>query len=623
VKGLFRSAKGLVSLPLVGLVIFSLFIVACGSEEAAAPATEPAAVAPAASAATTAPVATKAPAAATTAAAATATPKPRPTATPKPVVKVPVQARLTVTTAPTSQGGFAVPGHGAAEGTTPHYDGLVNRHHKTNQTYPGMAKSWAVETNGKNWTFELRDDIYYNKGGKPTNVQFKAADIALTYGFPLGIDNKWASSIGYWTSVYHGPEYWATPDDFTFEFNLPKVNLDLIALSDRGIVSQQWWDEQGGVEGYSDDPIGTGPWTHLEWDSTTHALVEKVDDHFRQTPFFDEYQIILVTEGATQIAMLIAGESDISPVDAANFQVVRDAGMIIRKASLPATQIVGDIGYYRENSYVDPETGKHPGKVQCSPCAGYDPNDPLRVADARLALSHAVDRNALNTAFFNGDGFPLIEYFPPWQAAWKDEWAPYPGPQGKTGGEGGWPYDYNVDKAKAYLASAGFPNGFEMTIYCLSQRVGNLCDVAEAVQGYYADIGVTAKIVDMKVWGEFQSKIARCRCETSWMLMSAPSLDPPCQAPTWQMYWEGGNGWREFPEASVFLKKCQTVTSNEERVAETLKFGQAYWEQSMSTPFMWNYTYAGFNPAVVADYSVNMTRQGPRLYHEYTEPVYK
>ena len=89
------------------------------------------------------------------------------------------------------------------------------------------------------------------------------------------------------------------------------------------------------------------------------------------------------------------------------------------------------------------------------------------------------------------------------------------------------------------------------------------------------------------------------------------------------MYWEGGNGWREFPEASVFLKKCQTVTSNEERVQETLKFGQAYWEQSMSTPFMWNYTYAGYNPAVVAGYSVNMTRQGPRLFHEYTEPVYK
>ena len=132
--------------------------------------------------------------------------------------------------------------------------------------------------------------------------------------------------------------------------NRPKFNLDHLGLCGGGIVSKQHWDATGGVEGYSADPIGTGPWTHIEWDSTTHALVEKVDDHFRQTPFFDEYQIVLVSEGATQIAMLIAGESDISPVDAANFQVVRDAGMKIEKASLTATQVVGDIGYYRENS---------------------------------------------------------------------------------------------------------------------------------------------------------------------------------------------------------------------------------------------------------------------------------
>ena len=38
---------------------------------------------------------------------------------------------------------------------------------------------------------------------------------------------------------------------------------------------------------------------------------------------------------------------------------------------------------------------------------------------------------------------------------------------------------------------------------------------------------------------------------------------------------------------------------------------------------MWQYTWVGYNPSVVKEYSVNMSRYGPSLYHEFTEAVMK
>ena len=75
-----------------------------------------------------------------------------------------------------------------------------------------------------------------------------------------------------------------------------------------------------------------------------------------------------------------------------------------------------------------------------------------------------------------------------------------------------WSYDknlksasYDTDKAKALLAKAGYPNGFDITLWAMPvQRAynPNARLMAEMIQADWAKIGVKAKIVTYE-WGEY------------------------------------------------------------------------------------------------------------------------
>src|SRR5688572_25207219 len=140
---------------------------------------------------------------------------------------------------------------------------------------------------------------------------------------------------------------------------------------------------------------------------------------------------------------------------------VTGAGYRTSASTLPSLHQSIAITYYREDVYcvngqplpgTSVPCGKSPG--------GHDPNDPLRNPEVRLALNYAIDRNEFNQVYYNNLGFPELDYFPPWRADFQDEWAPIPGPNGRAGREGGWPYPYDPAQARQMLADGGFPNGF-------------------------------------------------------------------------------------------------------------------------------------------------------------------
>ena len=118
----------------------------------------------------------------------------------------------------------------------------------------------------------------------------------------------------------------------------------------------------------------------------------------------------------------------------------------------------------------------------------------------RQALNVAIDRNLINNKFFKGSGIPdPVEFFPPWRADCKDEWAPHPGPDGGTGCTGGgWPYPYDPQMGRDLLAEAGYPEGFDLTFYASPNLGGvpEIPDVAEAMAAMWGAIGVN---VDLQV----------------------------------------------------------------------------------------------------------------------------
>ena len=176
-------------------------------------------------------------------------------------------------------------------------------------------------------------------------------------------------------------------------------------------------------------PTGTGPFEFVSW--TPDTLKVKRNEHYWKPglPHVDTVTVRGVPENGTRIASLQAGETQfIYPVPAemipvvgrdSRFKLVNDPSIIARYASMNVMK---------------------------------KPFDDVRV---RQALNYAVDKAAYIKVVFNGAAEPLKSPIPPKLTFYKEQ------------GE----YAYDPAKAKQLLADAGYPNGFETTIWASTATV--------------------------------------------------------------------------------------------------------------------------------------------------------
>jgi ABC-type transport system substrate-binding protein len=511
------------------------------------------------------------------------------------------------------------------------YDHLIGRDPLTNQLQPELATEWSVAPNGKDWTVKLRKGVPFYKDGKAIpGSELTVKDVELTWKLLIGELTDQSRSPGNWASRLGGPgeHNWEFPDNYTIIMHAPKVFLGFDNfVSDEwesGVISKKQWDAVGGEEGFKADPVGNGPWTYASHSINQDFLHKRVENHYRKTPEFHERHILLVQEATTRLAMLLAKEADIIPLVRSTRNQVTQNGFKTEASTFPSVHQSISIIRYREDVYCEngqvlpgsgvPNCGKSPG--------GYDPNDPMRNTDVRLALNYAFNRDEFNQVYYNNLGFPLVDYFPPWREDFKDEWAPVPGPLGKTGREGGWPYPYDVAKAKQMLTDAGYPNGFSTILNCLRSHnvIPEWSDMCETVKDYFGAIGVDVELEFVNAFGEFRDQ-ARSRSRPNWMWSASPSLDPICDAIEFSMVWELGIGYREWEEASTLYEECAEVTTNEELIRISQKFGDAWVDKAFSVPIAWVTAEVAYNPGVVAEYRVNQLHMGPIRYHEYTKAV--
>ena len=117
------------------------------------------------------------------------------------------------------------------------------------------------------------------------------------------------------------------------------------------------------------------------------------------------------------------------------------------------------------------------------------PEAPLHDIRVRRALNQAIDRNAINQAFFGGKGDPMVRNHhhptrPGWDPSWETRFEEF--------------YGYDPDKARALLSEAGYSpdNPFEINVQ-LHQALGwtGAPDVIEAVAGFWRDVGIDTNLI--------------------------------------------------------------------------------------------------------------------------------
>lgn len=112
-------------------------------------------------------------------------------------------------------------------------------------------------------------------------------------------------------------------------------------------------------------------------------------------------------------------------------------------------------------------------------------SEPLADQRVRQAINYAIDREAITTALYAGDGIASSEIALPGSEDFNEATADM--------------YAYDPDKARELLAEAGYPDGF--TVPAISTNFANIGLAGQAVAAQLAEVGITLELDEREVNG--------------------------------------------------------------------------------------------------------------------------
>ncbi|RUS66909.1 Glutathione-binding protein GsiB [Saezia sanguinis] len=294
------------------------------------------------------------------------------------------------------------------------YEGLY-QFDRNFEIKPVLALRYTVSDDGLVYTFELRSGVKFHDG-----TVFDANAVKVNFDRAKDPAN---ALVRY--NQFNRIERVEVVDPLTVRFVLkepfgPFINT--IAHPSAAIISPKALQQYG--KDIAFHPVGTGPYTFAEWRQTDFIKGTRFEGYWRTGyPKVDEVIWMPVMENNTRAAMLQTGEADFA------FPV-------------PYEQVDG----LKSNRSLQVITTPSIMMRYLSFNMLHKPFDDIRV---RQAINYAINREALAKVAFNGYAFPA-QGFVPQGVAYAHKMAP-------------WPYD--PAKARALLAEAGYPNGFESVLW--------------------------------------------------------------------------------------------------------------------------------------------------------------
>lgn len=363
----------------------------------------------------------------------------------------------------------------------PIYQQLVTFKPGTTEVIPQLATSWDISPDGLTYTFHLRHDVKWqsNQLFKPTR-EFNADDVIFSF------HRQWKQSSPYYqVSGGHYPYFGDMKldtllksvdkvDDYTVKFTLNQPQAPFLAdmaMDFATIQSGEYAEllvKMGKQEQIDQQPIGTGPFELLQYQKDATIRYRPFPDYWGSKPKLTGLVFSINTDPAVRLAKLRANECQ-----AMAFPLISDVPSIKSDPKLQLLQQPGlNIGYLAFNNQKKPFTD-------------------LRV---REAINMAIDKDAILKAVYQGAGIVAKNLIPPTMWSWDSAMQDYP---------------HDPQKAKQLLAEAGFPDGFETTLWAMPvQRPYNpdAKRIAELMQADLAKIGVRVKIVSYE-WGEYIKRV--------------------------------------------------------------------------------------------------------------------
>ena len=323
------------------------------------------------------------------------------------------------------------------------YEGLYT-FDKDMKVVPGLAAGYEVSGDGLIYTVKLLPGVKFSSG-----EPFNAAAVKANFDRVLNPDNH-LTRYG----LYKNIKSVEVVDDLTVKFILHtpfSAFINQLAHPSGGMICPSLLTKTG-AEGPAMNACGTGPYL-LEKYNPAEYLVVKKNPAYRIAglPHFDGITWRPTPEDGTRAAMLRTGEAQITTM-------LNPAQVKVLQGSDNVEVVVGPSVAMRQiylNNLKKPFTDQR----------------------VRQALNYAVNKKALVKVVYQDYAIPST--------------GPAPANVKYSKQFGEWPYD--PKKARELLKEAGYPNGFEATLWSAANDSVNQ-KLLQFLQQQFAMVGVKVKV---------------------------------------------------------------------------------------------------------------------------------
>lgn len=393
---------------------------------------------------------------------------------------------------------------------------------------PVLAESWE-SIDDTTWQFNLRPDVEFSNG-EVFNAEVVKYSVER-------IQRNEFSVLSYLTGVAEVE----IVDDHTV--NLLTDGPQPLVPSNFNIIYMvpPTYAEDAGPEAFSTAPIGTGPYTFVEWIRDDHVTLEANESHWRGLPAFDRVTFVPIPEASTRTAALINGQVDFAmPLSISDIPQIEDQdGLTV---GVSASQRV---------MYIALDQVEH---------------EALSNQLVRQALNYAVDKDSIVENLLQGYADVLQgQMLTPLYFGFNPDLEPFP---------------YDPDRARELMSEAGFADGFSAKLMSSRARYPMDDATAEAVAGQLREIGVdvTVDAVDFAVYLEGLGN-----AEAAPMQLKGTATNYPDGVPMFRHFTsDGPQSLANVPELDAKWQEAATTVDSSKRDAILQEAGQIIHDQALA-----------------------------------------
>jgi peptide/nickel transport system substrate-binding protein len=319
---------------------------------------------------------------------------------------------------------------------------LIEINRSSQQTEPGLAKSWKISPDGRRFTLQLRKGIRFSDGHP-----FDADDVLFSFNVYMdeAVDSPQRDLL-----IIDGKPILVTKlDQYTVRFALPRPYaaaerlFDGLAMLPKHLLEKQYHEghfaQAWSLNVQASEVAGLGPFRLKQYVPGQRVVVErnpyywKVDQKNQRLPYLDELVFLFVGTEDAQVMRFEAGETDIiSRLSSENYN------LLSREKSRVGSQLA-DIGPSLEYNFLVFNLNDLSRKKLNEVAGKQAWFSDLKF---RQAISAAVDRESIVRLVYGTRGAALWGNVGPGNKLWINQTIPHP--------------SRSVETARQLLKAAGY-----------------------------------------------------------------------------------------------------------------------------------------------------------------------